>query len=167
MSQERAKSLLDEPMSRGSLKRAGSEIDVDAELRSAVVLEARRRGVDLDEDLIAGPGKRLLRRAREREATSRVRKNPVAVDEGFECAHCARAVPPHGRSARDHCPFCLHGLHVDGAVPGDRSSDCGGLLVPIGADQKNSGWKLLYRCNRCGAKRVLSLIHISEPPRPY
>jgi hypothetical protein len=42
---------------------------------------------------------------------------------------------------------------VDGTVPGDRASACGGLLVPVGAERVGSSFDLLYRCSACGAAR--------------
>lgn len=163
MSASRVMELLDGTMSRGALKRAALEVDADPALRAALVAEAERRGVDLPSDTSQWTAKRLLRRARDREAVSRVRSNPVAIDEAFECVHCGRQVPPHGRSARDHCPHCLHGLHVDASVPGDRASECGGVLVPISAEQKSGGWKIIYRCQRCGERRVNQALLDGDP----
>ena len=51
---------------------------------------------------------------------------------------------------RNHCPFCLSSKHVD-ILPGDRQSDCGGILRPVGVDYKGSkGWMILHRCEKCG-----------------
>jgi len=74
-------------------------------------------------------------------------------DEGFTCAHCGASVPPLGYTSRDHCPFCLHSLHVD-VNPGDRASDCGGDLVPVRVlpDPKKE-FVIEYRCSKCGASR--------------
>lgn len=163
MSTERARALLDEPLSRGALKRAAAEIDADPDLRRALMAEAAARGVTLPPDCETWPAKRLLRRARDREGESRVRRNPVAIDEAFECVHCGRSVPAHGRSARDHCPYCLHGLHVDAEVPGDRASDCGGLLVPMQAEQKAGSWRIIYRCQRCGKARTNQALLDGDP----
>jgi DNA-directed RNA polymerase subunit RPC12/RpoP len=78
--------------------------------------------------------------------------------------HCGAVVEAHGRTARDHCPRCLHGLHVD-VVPGDRASDCGGLLQPVGAEQAGGGaWKIRYRCRICGAERVNQAILDGDTP---
>jgi DNA-directed RNA polymerase subunit RPC12/RpoP len=69
---------------------------------------------------------------------------------GFVCANCARAVPPLANgSYRNHCPYCLHSLHVD-INPGDRASDCGGLLKPIGVDYSGKkGWVIVSQCQHC------------------
>ena len=73
---------------------------------------------------------------------------------GFACAHCGAQVPPLANgSYRNHCPCCLYSLHVD-INPGDRLSDCGGLLEPVGVDYSGKkGWVILHRCARCGETR--------------
>ena len=70
---------------------------------------------------------------------------------GFTCAVCGKEVlPVTNGSFRNHCPFCLCSLHVD-VTPGDRASDCGGILRPVGVDYKgNKGWMILHRCEKCG-----------------
>ena len=70
---------------------------------------------------------------------------------GFICEGCGREVlPVTNGSYRNHCPFCLSSKHVD-VTPGDRASDCGGVLRPIGVDYKgNKGWMILHRCDKCG-----------------
>lgn len=78
----------------------------------------------------------------------------IGTNQGFECAHCGADVPPLANgSYRNHCPFCLHSQHVD-VFPGDRASDCGGLLEPVATmlDGKK-GWIVVHRCARCGAER--------------
>ncbi len=78
----------------------------------------------------------------------------IGTNQGFACAHCGAEVPPLANgSYRNHCPACLHSLHVD-VNPGDRASDCGGLLVPVGVEQSGKkGWVIVHRCERCGAVR--------------
>ena len=50
----------------------------------------------------------------------------------FLCEQCGRHVLPLSNgSYRNHCPFCLFSKHVD-ILPGDRASDCGGLMEPVG-----------------------------------
>lgn len=162
---ERARALLDAVSDRSSAKRKGRELDAGGpSLKAAVVRLARERGVDLPDDAASWPGKKLLRRALDRSASSQRLGNPIALDEHFTCATCGREVPPHGRSARDHCPFCLWGLHVDDEVPGDRASSCGGRLEPIGVQQKKGRWMLGYRCVKCGARRVNQVLRDGNPP---
>lgn len=131
--------------SRGELKRLAARLDADPALRAAVAALA-----DLPADW---PPKRLLRVARGHEEAARERTNPVMRDEAFTCAHCGREVPPHGRTARDHCPSCLRSLHVD-VVPGDRAATCGGILDPVGVEVRGADTVLRYRCRRCGAERT-------------
>ncbi len=161
--EDQARELLDAPLSRGALKRAAARLDAEPDLARAVVALARSRGVDLTPSLLAGPAKRWLRAARARESGARERRNPIVRDEAFTCAHCGRHVPPHGRTARDHCPSCLRSLHVD-VVPGDRAADCGGILDPVGVDRSGSTWRLRYICRRCGAGRTNQVLTDGEPP---
>lgn len=73
-------------------------------------------------------------------------------NNAFTCAHCARSVLPlQNGSVRNHCPHCLHSLHVD-IDPGDRASDCHGLLEPVGVDSSGKkGWIIVHRCAKCFA----------------
>lgn len=73
------------------------------------------------------------------------------TNEGFTCAHCGLAVQPLANgSVRNHCPACLHSLHVD-VFPGDRASDCHGLLEPVGVERHpKKGWMIVHRCQTCG-----------------
>jgi hypothetical protein len=147
-----ARALLDADLSRGELKRRAADLDKDLALRQSLVAEARRRGVELPEDATFWPSKVLLRRARDREAVAHVVGTPTHRDERFSCVVCGLDVPEHGRTARDHCPRCLSGLHVD-VIPGDRASDCGGVLRAVGADGAGGRWRIRYRCDRCGSER--------------
>lgn len=151
---ERVRELLDERLSRGVLKRMAIALDREPALRQELIAACVRRGDRLPGELPDWGGKRLLKWARARAAQAQIRTNPIARDEGFVCVHCRREVPPHGRTARDHCPFCLHGLHVDLEVPGDRASDCGGILKPMRVDGAGESWRIHYRCQRCGVERV-------------
>ena len=55
-----------------------------------------------------------------------------------------------GKSSRDHCPFCLCSLHLD-VNPGDRASDCGGIMEPLRAEpDPRKGYILTFRCRKCG-----------------
>ncbi len=70
----------------------------------------------------------------------------------FTCANCGRAVPLHASGAehRNHCPQCLHSVHLD-AVPGDRAACCGGVMEPVTVWVRGRGeWALVHRCRSCG-----------------
>lgn len=74
-------------------------------------------------------------------------------DSGFVCAHCKKEVSPLGYTSRNHCPYCLWSLHLD-VFPGDRASDCGGLLRPVGADvSPQKGYIIIHKCESCGEIR--------------
>lgn len=71
----------------------------------------------------------------------------------FTCRVCGRTVVPEGAGSghRNHCPNCLSSLHVDNE-PGDRASDCGGIMEPVAVWVRKSGeWAIIHRCRRCGA----------------
>jgi hypothetical protein len=78
----------------------------------------------------------------------------IGTNEGFTCLHCGLTVPPLANgSYRNHCPACLHSLHVD-VNPGDRAHPCGGVMEPIGAEHSGKkGWIIVHRCTRCGEVR--------------
>jgi DNA-directed RNA polymerase subunit RPC12/RpoP len=153
--------------SRGRIKEIAAWLERPdaADVLAAIVAETVT-GPGADEEEASGEEtgtKRLLKRFLARDADAQVRTSPIARDEGFRCVHCGREVPPHGRTARDHCPHCLHGLHVD-VVPGDRASDCHGLLVPHAAEVRGDDVRLQYRCQRCGADRVNRAVRDGSPP---
>ena len=75
-------------------------------------------------------------------------------NRGFICINCRTAVTPlTNGSYRNHCPVCLCSVHMD-VYPGDRASDCHGLMRPVGvAYRAKKGWQVMHRCERCGASR--------------
>jgi len=74
---------------------------------------------------------------------------------GFDCANCgANVLPLNNGSYRNHCPFCLYSIHVDN-VPGDRASECLGLLKPIGVrNHSKKGWQIIHRCLKCKMEKL-------------
>lgn len=70
---------------------------------------------------------------------------------GFICDHCGCTVLPlTNGSYRNHCPFCLYSKHLDN-LPGDRSSECNGLMVPIEVTYTSKkGYQLTHQCQTCG-----------------
>lgn len=75
-----------------------------------------------------------------------------ACNDSFTCKVCGRLVVPEGAGSdhRNHCSNCLHSLHVD-EEPGDRASECGGIMEPVGVWVRKGGeWAIIHRCRRCG-----------------
>lgn len=76
-----------------------------------------------------------------------------ACNDVFKCKVCGRTVIPEGAGAshRNHCPNCLCSMHLD-IEPGDRASDCGGVMEPIAVWVRRGGeWALIHRCRICTA----------------
>ena len=71
--------------------------------------------------------------------------------EDFDCLNCGE--PVEGDGYTNHCPRCLHSRHVD-VNPGDRASDCGGLMAPVALEHDGKkGFVILHRCERCGHEK--------------
>ncbi|QTD41904.1 RNHCP domain-containing protein [Sporosarcina sp. Te-1] len=70
---------------------------------------------------------------------------------GFICEKCGETISPlTNGSYRNHCPYCLYSKHLDDK-PGDRASDCLGLMKPIGWDYSaKKGYQLIHQCEKCG-----------------
>lgn len=100
--------------------------------------------------------------------------DPAGSREPFVCAQCGANVTPLQGGFRDHCPVCLHSLHLDND-PGDRASGCGAIMEPVALEQNGKkGWVITYRCTACGRERknkaapddsMDALILISDPAR--
>lgn len=67
--------------------------------------------------------------------------------EDFKCEVCGQDVKGDGYT--DHCPNCLWGKHVD-IYPGDRKSECKGLMEPIEIETLKGKNTIRYRCTKCG-----------------
>ncbi|MFA6917475.1 MAG: RNHCP domain-containing protein [Candidatus Gracilibacteria bacterium] len=79
------------------------------------------------------------------------RKNFIAKNEEFPCENCGHQNPKLKGSYRNHCQNCLYSLHVDENIPGDRASECHGLMIPIQVDQDGKkGWIIYHKCQKCG-----------------
>jgi DNA-directed RNA polymerase subunit RPC12/RpoP len=73
-------------------------------------------------------------------------------NQGFICRNCQADVPVAKSTSRNHCPFCLHSVHVD-VFPGDRQNPCQGLMKPISYENRpKKGWSILFECLVCGQK---------------
>lgn len=90
----------------------------------------------------------------------------TVLNESFTCVHCGTEVEPlQNGSCRNHCPSCFYSLHLD-VFPGDRASDCKGILEPIGIEHHSKkGYMVVHRCRSCGhvGKNKLAL---DEPTQP-
>ena len=82
------------------------------------------------------------------------RKNPMQINESFTCLNCGKSSPKAQKTCRNHCRECLYSLHVDQNVPGDRQSNCHGLMKPllITRDGKK-GLQIIHHCLKC-AKEI-------------
>ncbi len=83
----------------------------------------------------------------------------------FACRNCGAQVPLVGAGSRhrNHCPNCLHTIHLDD-MPGDRQSDCGGVMEPVAVWVRKGGeWAIVHRCRDCGA---LSSTRIAADDNP-
>lgn len=77
----------------------------------------------------------------------------IPREEAFICAHCQGKVHPLGKGTyRNHCPHCLWSKHVDEEGPGDRGSDCQGLMRPVSVEQKHGQWVIIHCCEECKKK---------------
>jgi len=79
----------------------------------------------------------------------------VAINEDFICHHCNKKVGKvKSGGYRNHCLYCLYGLHLDKSLPGDRNSDCKGVMEPIGLEiNSKKGKMIIFRCLKCGVVR--------------
>lgn len=74
----------------------------------------------------------------------------IKNDNSFTCVNCGRFVEKLNVTSRNHCPYCLHSLHVD-IVPGDRKNPCKGLLKPIAIENNpKKGYVIVFKCEKCG-----------------
>ena len=69
-------------------------------------------------------------------------------DNDFVCLNCGFKVSALGKTSRNHCPKCLHSLHVD-IMPGDRLCECRGIMEPISAEpDPKKGFVITYKCKK-------------------
>ena len=73
----------------------------------------------------------------------------IKNDTGFICQNCGKEVQPLKYTSRNHCPYCLHSIHIDN-VPGDRANTCLGIMEPIDVEPSNKkGYIITFRCKKC------------------
>jgi hypothetical protein len=84
--------------------------------------------------------------------------------DNFICLHCGEKIGIDrliGTRQRNHCPFCLWSKHVDLKKSGDRLSNCGNSMEPIGLTFKQEGrdkygkekqgeLMIVHQCQKCG-----------------
>lgn len=70
--------------------------------------------------------------------------------EDFKCLNCNQKVEGDGYT--NHCPKCLWSKHVD-INPGDRKSECGGLMEPKEILKIKSAFSILHKCQKCGMEK--------------
>ncbi len=78
--------------------------------------------------------------------------NNINDTKAFTCKVCGETVTTQGAGThhRNHCPRCLSSIHLD-VVPGDRASDCGGVMDAIAVWVRKDGeWAVIHRCRSCG-----------------
>lgn len=67
--------------------------------------------------------------------------------EDFVCENCGEHVKGDGYT--NHCPNCLCSKHVD-INPGDRMSECQGMMRPTSLEKARNGFVVILVCERCG-----------------
>ncbi len=76
--------------------------------------------------------------------------------EDFECEYCGNKVEGDGYT--NHCPQCLWSKHVD-IEPGDRASECGGMMRPVVFEQHGVEFQILHRCTKCSLEKRNKLVN--------
>lgn len=72
--------------------------------------------------------------------------------EDFTCEFCAKTI--NGNGYTNHCPECFYSKHVD-INPGDRASECLGMMEPIGYYNNNrKGLVIIHKCQSCKIKKT-------------
>lgn len=89
-------------------------------------------------------------------------------NSSFFCENCGCEVMPlTNGSYRNHCPQCLYSKHVD-LISGDRKSDCGGLMKPVGIlYNSKKGYQIQHRCHQCGFERVNKIAQGTSMPDSF
>jgi len=80
---------------------------------------------------------------------------PITINEQFSCKKCGELNPKAKKTCRNHCRACLWSLHVDHNVPGDRESDCNGLMYAIAVTSSGKkGLQIVHECSKCKARKL-------------
>lgn len=78
-------------------------------------------------------------------------QNFKRTKEDFVCAKCGQLVEGNGYT--NHCFNCLWSKHVDNN-PGDRASQCGGLMRPRLDSAKADKYIIKHTCTKCGHSKT-------------
>lgn len=112
---------------------------------------------DLTADDIAADDRNQRRQRPPKDSRSKgakPRRPPRTVeDQAFRCRKCRQFIgaPFAGGHHRNHCPNCLHSLHVDLKHSGDRRSTCQSLMAPRALVVRRNGEQMiLHECLGCG-----------------
>lgn len=70
--------------------------------------------------------------------------------EDFVCENCGQGVKGNGYT--NHCSRCLWSKHVD-INPGDRASDCEGMMSPSKIEIKGGEYDITHKCVKCGHEK--------------
>jgi len=62
------------------------------------------------------------------------------------CENCGFEIIGNGYT--NHCPHCLWSKHVD-INPGDRASNCGGMMEPVTYEKTSDGVSIVHKCQKC------------------
>jgi hypothetical protein len=77
-------------------------------------------------------------------------KKFIVINEEFECQNCGAHNDKLEGGCRNHCKKCLYSLHLDKENPGDRQSNCKGLMKPVGINKNGKkGWMIIHQCAKC------------------
>ncbi|MBD3328524.1 RNHCP domain-containing protein [Candidatus Peregrinibacteria bacterium] len=82
------------------------------------------------------------------------RKNFITINSGFICEKCKKTNEKAKKTCRNHCRHCLFSKHVDENVPGDRKSNCNGLMVPIEIIDSPKGRQVKHQCIVCTKEQM-------------
>ncbi len=89
----------------------------------------------------------------------------TVINESFVCEVCLTNVQPLHTGCRNHCPQCLHSVHLD-HFPGDRAANCDGIMDPIAIKtHSKKGYMVVHRCRVCGYETVNKLA-LDDPVQP-
>ncbi|MFZ2621131.1 MAG: RNHCP domain-containing protein [Minisyncoccia bacterium] len=74
----------------------------------------------------------------------------IKTKEDFICEKCGFFV--NGNGYTNHCPQCLWSKHVD-ISPGDRASECCGMMEPIRVEKKGKEYTITHKCEKCNFEK--------------